>query len=153
MHGRETSDVLVWVDRRDGPRPSDVVDEVLRRLGVPEADVYRTWRGGFGARLDPAAAAALVADPDVVRVVGDEPGRPSPYWPNTSPKRVPGSYLVMMRTRADAVALTRRLGLPPTTLYRLVLIGFAAVLTDAQRELVRRSPGVDVVIDNAVHGV
>ncbi|BCL16712.1 protease inhibitor I9 family protein [Micromonospora sagamiensis] len=148
-----TGDFLVWVQQNGGPRRSDLVDEVRSRLGIAVADVYRTWADGFGVHIAPERAAGLTEDAEVRRVVADEPGRPAPYWPSTAPNVVAGSYLVWMAEGSDPVGLTRQLDIRPTGLFRISFTGFSANLTDEQRELVRRSPGVRVVLDNAVHGV
>jgi subtilisin family serine protease len=65
---------------------------------------------------------------------------------------VPGIYIVTVRDGVDAPGLARRQELDPTRIYDAALNGFAAPLTPAQLDRVRRSPAVVAVeADQVVH--
>jgi subtilisin family serine protease len=63
---------------------------------------------------------------------------------------VPGSYIVTVSDGINARGLARRQGVDPTAIYDAALNGFAARLSPAQLERVRRSPEVVAVEANQV---
>ncbi|MGV9764095.1 protease inhibitor I9 family protein [Micromonospora tulbaghiae] len=146
----DSEDFLVWL--RDEPTASPASDSPSTRLSVPATAVYRTWARGFGARLTTAQATSLAADPAVLDVVPDEPGRPAPYRRTTSSDRVADSYLVMLLPGTDPTTVVSELGVEPTGLYRISFSGFAARLTDRQLHRVRHSPLVTWVMDDITAG-
>ncbi len=58
---------------------------------------------------------------------------------------VPDSYVVLLRPGADPAAVARTAGAQARRVYRSVVSGFAAQLTPAQLDRVRRSPAVQAV--------
>ncbi|MFD9241637.1 S8 family peptidase [Streptomyces sp. NPDC059556] len=86
---------------------------------------------------------ATAAEP----VAGPEP-TPAPLV--TAANAVPGQYIVTLDEGVDAVEATERLGLRPTYVYDKAINGFAAPLTALQLDVVRSSPGVASVEEDAV---
>ncbi|MBP2587060.1 subtilisin family serine protease [Streptomyces sp. PvR006] len=86
---------------------------------------------------------ATAAEP----VAGPEP-TPAPLV--TAANAVPGQYIVTLDKGVDAVEATERLGLRPTYVYDKAINGFAAPLTALQLDVVRSSPGVASVEEDAV---
>ncbi|MBC2877218.1 MULTISPECIES: S8 family peptidase [Streptomyces] len=81
------------------------------------------------------------------------PADPHPHPHTNSPpdgRAVPAHYIVTLRQGASPRALTARLGVRPDTVYQHALLGFAAPLTPAQLDAVRRSPDVRSVEEDAV---
>ncbi|MCD2462108.1 S8 family peptidase [Streptomyces sp. MBT42] len=68
----------------------------------------------------------------------------------TAANAVPGQYIVTLDKGVDAVDATERLGLRPTYVYDKAINGFAAPLTALQLDVVRSSPGVASVEEDAV---
>ncbi|MEU1311989.1 S8 family peptidase [Streptomyces cinnamoneus] len=116
-------------------------------------------------RYGPAAALLLVL-PLVVALAGTPgapaepsgrgpgpgaggPRRPAPLRTTTG-ERVPGHYIVTLRSGTSARALTGRLGVTPDYVYTHALTGFAATLSAEQLETVRSTPGVAAVEQDAV---
>ncbi|GGY51436.1 S8 family peptidase [Streptomyces omiyaensis] len=89
------------------------------------------------------APAATASDPGA----GPEPV-PAPLV--SAADAVPGEYIVTLDRTADAAAVAEKLGLTPTFVYKKALNGFAAPLTAAQLDAVRRTPGVASVEEDAV---
>ncbi|MEU5218154.1 S8 family peptidase [Streptomyces sp. NPDC020807] len=90
------------------------------------------------------AAPLAAASPDAV--VPEPP--PAPLL--TAVKALPGRYLVTLDRTADPTQLAQSLGLKPTYVYEKALHGFAVALDAAQLELVRRTPGVASVEEDAM---
>ncbi|MBZ4319670.1 S8 family peptidase [Streptomyces huiliensis] len=81
----------------------------------------------------------------------DPPPTPPPApLHRTSGRAVTGHYIVTLRQGASPRTLTARLGVTPDTVYQHALLGFAATLTPAQLDTVRRSPDVRSVEEDAV---
>ncbi|MEV5507403.1 S8 family peptidase [Streptomyces orinoci] len=97
-----------------------------------------------------AAAAALpaAADGTPEHPAGGEAALAPLY--RTQGKAVPGHYIVRLRQGSSARVLTLQLGVTPDAVYSHALSGFAATLTPAQLETVRRSPEVEAVEEDAV---
>ncbi|MGI5337257.1 S8 family peptidase [Streptomyces sp. CA-181903] len=77
------------------------------------------------------------------------PADPTPT-PAPAGRAATGHYIVTLRQGASPRALTARLGVTPDTVYQHALLGFAAPLTPAQLDAVRRSPDVRSVEEDAV---
>ncbi|MEU8238227.1 protease inhibitor I9 family protein [Actinoplanes missouriensis] len=146
------SDTLIWIRRAKGPCQPATMDEIRDRLGIDAGAVYRVWNVGFGATLSAAQVEAARQDPDIRVVDADEPGRPAPYRPTTSPNRIPDAYIVKMREGADAAGTASALGLRPTALYRTIFTGFAATMTAEQLRAVRHHPDVTWVVNSLMSG-
>ncbi|GHC56483.1 S8 family peptidase [Streptomyces cinnamoneus] len=109
------------------------------------------------------AAALLLALPLVV-ALADTPGAPAGPGPGPGPggphrpaplrttagERVPGHYIVTLRSGTSPRALTGRLDVTPDYVYTHALTGFAATLSAEQLETVRSTPGVAAVEQDAV---
>ncbi|MEV4949081.1 S8 family serine peptidase [Streptomyces sp. NPDC053755] len=67
----------------------------------------------------------------------------------TSPRAVPGRYIVTLDKRLDAGTFAERLKLKPTFLYTKALNGFAVPLTLSQLKSVRNALGVSAVEEDA----
>jgi hypothetical protein len=81
---------------------------------------------------------------DVIRSPRDEP---APY--HEAPDRIPGRYIVSVGEQAHPADVAMRAGVVPAALFLSVVNGFAADLTDQQREALRRDPDVEMVSDDA----
>ncbi|MFB7514761.1 S8 family peptidase [Streptomyces sp. NPDC056144] len=90
------------------------------------------------------AAPLAAASPDAL---APEPP-PAPLL--TSAKALPGKYIVTLDRTVDAAQAAETLGLKPTFVYEKALNGFAVPLTPVQLDLVRRTPGVASVEEDAV---
>ncbi|MFJ8163548.1 S8 family peptidase [Streptomyces sp. NPDC096136] len=96
------------------------------------------------------AAAALLAVPPVAAGTASAAGpEPTPVPLHTSAAAIPGRYIVTLEKGYDAAKRAKDLGLKPTFVYQTVLNGFAAPLTRFQLDLVRLSPGVKAVEEDA----
>ncbi|MFB7937210.1 S8 family serine peptidase [Streptomyces sp. NPDC056049] len=63
---------------------------------------------------------------------------------------VPGEYIVTLDGAADATEVAEKLNLKPTFVYEKAINGFAVPLTILQLDLVRKTPGVTSVEEDAV---
>ncbi|MFF9145879.1 S8 family peptidase [Streptomyces sp. NPDC014861] len=63
---------------------------------------------------------------------------------------VPGEYIVTLDRTADATKVAEKLNLEPTFVYEKAINGFAVPLTALQLDLVRKTPGVTSVEEDAV---
>ncbi|MFD4320768.1 S8 family peptidase [Streptomyces sp. NPDC058548] len=68
----------------------------------------------------------------------------------TAANAVPGQYIVTLDKTMDAAKATEKLGLKPTFVYDKAINGFAAPLTALQLDIVRKTPGVASVEEDAV---
>ncbi|WP_171167818.1 S8 family peptidase [Streptomyces sp. I05A-00742] len=92
-----------------------------------------------------AAAPALPAPADP----RPEPRARAPLH-RTAGQGVAGHYIVTLHKGVSPRALTTRLGVTPDTVYQHALLGFAASLTPAQLDAVRKAPDVESVEEDAV---
>ncbi|MGW7461360.1 S8 family peptidase [Streptomyces sp. NPDC054797] len=101
------------------------------------------------ARL--ATAALLAVTPAAVGTASaaapEPPAAPAPLI--TAAHAVPGKYIVTLAKGQDAAKLAKQLGLKPSFLYTSALNGFAVPLTSLELTLVRNSPGVEKVEEDA----
>jgi subtilisin family serine protease len=88
------------------------------------------------------AAAVLAGCADVERVV--EPGIEAPGAPllSVAGEAVPGEYIVVLRSDANAASVAAVTGAVPRHVYGTALRGFAGRLTDGQLAALRRHPAV-----------
>ncbi|MEU9507484.1 hypothetical protein AB0D32_14505 [Micromonospora sp. NPDC048170] len=135
-------DHLVWLGFA-----SDLTETVMAQAGIEPGQVYRSWYAGFGAVLSGEQVAAVRRIPGVNLVERDTEGRPAPHA-RTSGDRVEGSYIVSVAEGADPAAVATRLGVAPTGVFH-ALSSFAAEMTDAQLDRVRRDPEVTDIGDDA----
>ncbi|MFD3546214.1 S8 family serine peptidase [Streptomyces sp. NPDC058655] len=106
------------------------------------------------ALAGPSATASSVTAPSVTApsatasqsVAAPEP-TPAPLL--TAADAVPGSYIVTLDGAVDAAGVARKLGVKPTFVYSRAMNGFAAPLTALQLDIVRVSPGVKTVEQDA----
>ncbi|KJY43347.1 peptidase S8 [Streptomyces sp. NRRL B-1568] len=92
-----------------------------------------------------AAATASSAEPDPVKSHSLAPLH------KTSGHSIPGHYIVILRQGAAIPrSLASRLGVTPDIVYSHAIHGFAATLTPAQLEAVRKAPDVESVEEDAV---
>ncbi|MFB7054367.1 S8 family serine peptidase [Streptomyces vinaceus] len=89
--------------------------------------------------ITPAAAGTAFAD---------TPG-PTPAPLHTAANAIPGRYIVTLDATRNPAQLAKELGVKPTLVYSTALTGFAAPLTKAQLDTVRRIPGVKSVDQDA----
>ncbi|MFE5942069.1 S8 family peptidase [Streptomyces sp. NPDC056480] len=75
---------------------------------------------------------------------------PTPAPLVTAANAVPGQYIVTLDETIDAAKATEKLGLRPTFVYDKAINGFAAPLTALQLDIVRKTPGVASVEEDAV---
>lgn len=96
-----------------------------------------------------AAAALLLASPlTAMPSVAATPTPPAaPLY--RSDHAVPDQYIVTLDKSVDTRGTVRTLGIKPMFTYSSAMRGFAAVLTSAQLDTVRRTPGVAAVEENA----
>ncbi|MFJ2938200.1 S8 family peptidase [Streptomyces sp. NPDC087219] len=90
-----------------------------------------------------AVPTATAAEP----FAGPEP-TPAPLV--TAANAVPGQFIVTLDKSIDAAKATEQLGLKPTFVYDKAINGFAAPLTAQQLDVVRKTPGVASVEEDAV---
>ncbi|MDX2564533.1 S8 family peptidase [Streptomyces sp. TX20-6-3] len=90
-----------------------------------------------------AVPTATAAEP----FAGPEP-TPAPLV--TAANAVPGQFIVTLDKAIDAAKATEQLGLKPTFVYDKAINGFAAPLTAQQLDIVRKTPGVASVEEDAV---
>lgn len=90
----------------------------------------------------PSAAAASPHGPG-------HPARPVPAPLHRSSDAVPGQYIVTLQPALDPAAVAKKFGVVPMFRYSKVFSGFTSVLTPAQLDAVRRTPGVTSVEENA----
>ncbi|MEU4715642.1 hypothetical protein AB0F73_18555 [Micromonospora purpureochromogenes] len=152
MNADGARDFLVWLAFQSGPRRPPAHQAILDELQVSATAVYRTWERGFGAELTATQVVAARAHPAADLITPDEPGRPAPYQPNDVPERVSGSYIVMMEPGTDPAGTAERAGVTLRGLFRFSFTGFAGIMTAEQLEIVRRAPGVTVVLDDITVG-
>jgi hypothetical protein len=142
----DSNDYLVWLPPRTASM-TDFLADLCLSADIGTDQVYRTWPGGFGARLTSAQAAAVrqLTGGDVQP---DDEGRPAPYAQHGAAGRVPGSYVVTLAGRADAAAVAARNGVHPTASWKRVFVGFSARMNDQQLQRLRHDPDVALVQDN-----
>ncbi|MFJ5079585.1 S8 family peptidase [Streptomyces sp. NPDC088553] len=75
---------------------------------------------------------------------------PTPAPLVTAANAVPGQFIVTLDKSIDAAKATEQLGLKPTFVYDKAINGFAAPLTAQQLDVVRKTPGVASVEEDAV---
>ncbi|MFB7608735.1 S8 family peptidase [Streptomyces gardneri] len=92
-------------------------------------------------------ALALTAPTASASATGPEP-TPAPFF--TAANAVPGKYIVTLDQTVDAAKVAEKLNLKPSFVYEKALNGFAAPLTVLQLEIVRKTPGVTSVEEDAV---
>ncbi|MEU3429803.1 protease inhibitor I9 family protein [Streptomyces gardneri] len=92
-------------------------------------------------------ALALTAPTASASATGPEP-TPAPFF--TAANAVPGKYIVTLDQTVDAAKTAEKLNLKPSFVYEKALNGFAAPLTVLQLEIVRKTPGVTSVEEDAV---
>lgn len=104
-------------------------------------------------------SAVLIAALLAVLVVPAAAAEPAPQAaaPQLAPlvvadegRRIPGRYLVALDDGADPALVARRAGVATDRVYTAALSGFSAALHPAQVELLRRTPGVAAVEEDAV---
>ncbi|MGW6568061.1 S8 family peptidase [Streptomyces sp. NPDC054975] len=100
------------------------------------------------ARL--ATAALLSVSPVLAATASAAAPEPTALAPlHTSANAIPGTFIVTLDKGVDATRTTAKLGLKPTFLYGKAINGFATPLTPLQLELVRATPGVKAVEQDA----
>ncbi|MFI0923936.1 S8 family peptidase [Streptomyces sp. NPDC021012] len=104
-------------------------------------------RTGLALASAALTALAVTAPTASGTAAGPEP-TPAPLV--TAAHALPGTYIVTLDRTVDTAGTAERLGLRPTFVYEKAINGFAAPLTDLQPELVRRTPGVTSVEEDAV---
>ena len=109
------------------------------RLALASAVVALALAGPDATAAGSALAPETGAAPD-----------PTPAPLVTAANAVPGKYIVTLDESADAAAAAKKLGLEPTFVYEKALNGFAVPLSEAQLDLVRKTPGVASVEEDAV---
>ncbi|WP_086830345.1 S8 family peptidase [Streptomyces sp. NRRL B-24572] len=92
-------------------------------------------------------ALAVTAPTASGAAAGPEP-TPAPLV--TAADAVPGKYIVTLDRTVDAAEAARKLNLRPTFVYEKAINGFAAPLTESQLAIVRKTPGVTSVEEDAV---
>ncbi|MBW5481228.1 S8 family peptidase [Streptomyces bambusae] len=99
------------------------------------------------ARL--ATATLLATAPLAAGTASAAGPEPTPVPLHTSANAVPGQYIVTLDKGVDAAKTAAKLGLKPTFVYNSAIRGFAGPLTKSQLDLVRVSPGVKAVEEDA----
>ncbi|MFD3326284.1 S8 family peptidase [Streptomyces sp. NPDC058701] len=99
------------------------------------------------ARLATATLIALAPAP--AGTASAAAPEPTPVPLKTAANAVPGRYIVTLEKDQDAAKVAQRLGLKPSFLYSSALNGFAVPLTPLQLTIVRNSPGVTAVEEDA----
>jgi hypothetical protein len=96
-----------------------------------------------------AAAVLLIVPLAVVPSASAEPTPMVPVSLHRSGRAVPGEYIVTLHRDLDPASFARQSKLTPRFTYSKVFRGFAATLTATQLNLVRASPDVEAVEENA----
>ncbi|MFD3806088.1 S8 family peptidase [Streptomyces sp. NPDC058611] len=96
-----------------------------------------------------ATAALLAMTPALAGTASAAAPEPTPAPLKTAANAVPGRYIVTLDKGVDAAQAAKRLGLKPSFLYTSALNGFAVPLTPLQLTIVRNSPGVKAVEEDA----
>ncbi|MEU2233366.1 S8 family peptidase [Streptomyces vietnamensis] len=104
-------------------------------------------RTGLALASAALTALAVTAPTASGAAAGPEP-TPAPLV--TAADAVPGKYIVTLDRTVDAAEAARKLNLRPTFVYEKAINGFAAPLTEAQLAIVRKTPGVTSVEEDAV---
>ncbi|MGW7441347.1 S8 family peptidase [Streptomyces sp. NPDC054849] len=91
-----------------------------------------------------AAASASAAAPEPTPTPATAP---APLFTSSNP--VPGRYIVTLEKGQDAVKVAQKLKLKPSFVYTSAMSGFAVPLTSLELTLVRNSPGVKSVEEDA----
>ncbi|MFJ5711501.1 S8 family peptidase [Streptomyces sp. NPDC093105] len=102
--------------------------------------------------LASAALSALALTAPTATAFGSVAAGPEPVPAPlvTAANAVPGKYIVTLDRTVDAAKAAERLNLKPTFVYEKALNGFAVPLTATQLDLVRKTPGVTSVEEDAV---
>ncbi len=102
--------------------------------------------------LASAALSALALSAPSATAYGSAAAVPEPGLAPlvTAANAVPGKYIVTLDRTVDAAKAAERLKLKPTFVYEKALNGFAVPLTTAQLDIVRKTPGVTSVEQDAV---
>ncbi|MFF3320953.1 S8 family peptidase [Streptomyces sp. NPDC002889] len=105
-------------------------------------------------RLSSLVAAALTATlltagalPASARSDHTPVQEPAPLY--RSADAVPGQYIVTLSKTADSTQMSDRFGVRPMFTYESALHGFAVALTPLQLQILRRTPGVESVEEDA----
>ena len=110
----------------------------------------RTFARGLTAAVLLLASAAAFPSAAAARPDGPgQPTRPVPAPLHRSSNAVPGQYIVTLQPALDPAAVAKKFGVVPMFRYSKVFSGFTSVLTPAQLDAVRRTPGVMSVEQNA----
>ncbi|MFF2775478.1 S8 family peptidase [Streptomyces sp. NPDC058052] len=107
----------------------------------------RTRLALAGAVLSALALAAPTATAYGPAATGPDPV-PAPLV--TAANAVPGKYIVTLDPTVDAAEAAKKLNLEPTFVYEKAINGFAVPLTSSQLDIVRTTPGVTSVEEDAV---
>ncbi|MFE2168271.1 S8 family peptidase [Streptomyces sp. NPDC059447] len=99
------------------------------------------------ARL--ATAALLAATPVAAGTASAAAPEPTPAPLHTAANPVPGKYIVTLEKGQDAAKVAKKLGLKPSFVYTSAMSGFAVPLTPLELSIVRNSPGVKSVEEDA----
>ncbi|KOV18056.1 MULTISPECIES: S8 family peptidase [Streptomyces] len=99
------------------------------------------------ARL--AAATLLTVPPIAAGSASAAAPEPTPAPLKTAANPVPGRYIVTLDKGVDAAKAAQKLGLKPSFVYTSALNGFAVPMTALQLTVVRNSPGVKSVEEDA----
>ncbi len=99
------------------------------------------------ARL--AAAALLTVPPVAAGTASAAAPEPTPAPLKTAANPVPGQYIVTLEKGVDAAEAAQKLGLKPSFVYTSAINGFAVPMTPLQLTIVRNSPGVKSVEEDA----
>ncbi|MEU4103986.1 S8 family peptidase [Streptomyces tanashiensis] len=98
-----------------------------------------------------AALTALAVTAPTASASGSAAGpEPTPAPLVTAANAVPGKYIVTLDKSVDAAETAEKLNLRPTFVYDKAINGFAAPLSDLQLAIVRKTPGVTSVEEDAV---
>ncbi|MFB7258565.1 S8 family peptidase [Streptomyces nojiriensis] len=99
------------------------------------------------ARL--AAVALLTVPPVAAGTASAAAPEPTPAPLKTAANPVPGKYIVTLEKGVDAAEAAQELGLKPSFVYTSAISGFAVPMTPPQLTVVRNSPGVKSVEEDA----